>query len=132
MQRRLLKQAVQLARNKLSNHEQGSYAHFAFIVQNNTLIGYGVNQDGSPLVHWGYKRNKEDPTYTPKIHAEIHAFRKNKALIDKNKPFEIINIRLNKKGELRSSKPCTCCNELLTDLGCKRFFYSYNNGFLNS
>ncbi len=131
MKRQLFKQATQVARNKLGNHTQDN-AHFAFIVQNNNLIGYGVNQDGEPLIHWGYKKNKEDPTYDPKIHAEIHAYRKNKGLLDKNKPFEIINIRLNKKGNLMSSKPCPCCSELLRDLGCKRFFYSYENGFLSS
>jgi tRNA(Arg) A34 adenosine deaminase TadA len=130
MKRRIFSDVVQFAKSKLSQHTQGCYAHFSFIVQNNSIIGYGVNQDGEPLVHWGYKKMKLDPSYTPKIHAEIHAYKKNKGLLDKNQPFEIINIRLNKLGELRISKPCPCCYQLLTDLGCKKFYYSSECGFL--
>lgn len=129
MKKQLFDDAVKFAKKKLSKHSQGCYAHYSFIVQNNEIIGYGVNQDGEPLIHWGYKRMKDDPSYTPKIHAEIHAYRKNKSLIDKTKNFEIINIRLNKQGELRLSKPCTCCAKLLSELGCKKFYYSSEKGF---
>jgi tRNA(Arg) A34 adenosine deaminase TadA len=130
MKRSLFIEATQIAKKKLSKHPQGTYSHYSFIVQKNELVGYGINQDGEPLVHWGYNKNKEDPTYSPKIHSEIHAFRKNKALLKKNQSFEIINIRLNRKGELRLSKPCKCCNYLLSELGCKKFYYSCETGFL--
>jgi tRNA(Arg) A34 adenosine deaminase TadA len=130
MKKTLLTEAVNMARKKLSNHPQGGWPHFSFIVQNNKIIGYGINQDGEPLIHWGYKQNKLDPSYNPKIHSEIHSYRKNKSLINKESPFEIINIRLNASGELRNSKPCKCCFNLLTELGCKKFYYSSDCGFL--
>lgn len=131
MKQRIFIDALRVAKSKRVNHSQGSYAHYSFIVQNNCIIGYGVNMDGDPLIHWGYKSNKSDPTYSPKIHSEINAYRKLKGLLDKNKSFEIINIRLNKLGELRNSKPCQCCSELLADLGCKKIHYSCECGFLS-
>jgi hypothetical protein len=132
MRKSLILEAVKVAKSKISKHTQSSHAHYSFIVQNNCIVGYGVNQDGEPLIHWGYKRMKEDPTYSPKIHSEIHAYKKNKGIMEKGKTFEIINIRLNKLGELRNSKPCKCCSTLLRDLGCIRFYYSSDCGFLNS
>jgi len=66
----------------------------------------------------------------PKIHSEIAAYRKAKGILTKNEPFEIVNIRLNKNKELRLSKPCICCFEIMKELGCSKFYFSSNAGFL--
>ena len=131
MKKQLFSQVYQIAKEKLVVHPQSVYVHYSFIIQNNSIVGYGVNRDGTPPIHWGYKNRKDDPTYNPKLHSEINAYRKVKGILDKRKSFEIINVRLNRHGELRNSKPCSCCYNLLRELGCKKFYYSSDIGFLS-
>lgn len=40
----------------------------------------------------------------------------------------LLVVRLNKKGELRSAKPCLACAKALYDAGLKRVFYSSYSG----
>jgi deoxycytidylate deaminase len=136
----LLVEAVRVSREKFSSHPQKEFIHYSFIVQGNRILGYGVNRSADPLIHWGYRCDRSDELphrrhrrweeYRPKIHAEIDDYRKVKSIIDHNKGFDIINIRLNRKGELRDSKPCKSCFHLLTELGCSKFWYSSEIGFL--
>jgi hypothetical protein len=41
----------------------------------------------------------------------------------------MINVRLNKKGELRMSKPCKACSEVIDSLGLK-VTYSIEGGYV--
>jgi hypothetical protein len=102
------------------------YIHYTFIVQDNKIIEYGVNRPGEPPIHYGYHAFNG---YKPKIHSEIDAYKKAKGLLVPNKWFEIVNIRLNKQGKIRMSKPCFCCENILRELGCKKFYFSHNTGF---
>lgn len=128
MKKSLLDVALYTARKKLPLHpELGRFLHYSFVVQNNKIIEWATNAGKcEPPRHYGY--HKADITYRPKYHAEIRAYRRAKGLLNGN-PFQIINIRLNKQGVLRLSKPCRCCFDLMTVLGCTKFYYSYKNGF---
>jgi hypothetical protein len=130
MKKSLLKLALHTANKMLYKHPQfNHYIHFAFLVQNEKIISIGKNHLGIPPKHLGYHKRIND---VPKTHAEWDAYKKGKGLLDKSKPFECINIRLNKKGELKLSKPCCCCYDVLKELGCKKFYYSWDNGWLNN
>ena len=140
MKKSLLVEAVRVSREKYSSHPQEEFIHYSFVVQDNQILGYGVNRSADPPIHWGYQRDRTNElpnhrrcqweNYRPKIHAEIDAYRKVKGIMNHNRDFEIINIRLNKKGEIRNSKPCSCCFKLLKELGCSKFWYSFEIGFL--
>jgi hypothetical protein len=124
----LLTQCLSIAREYIPKHPQyNCFLHYSFIIQDNTIVEWSTNRVGVPPIHMGYHTRIGA---IPKLHAEILAYRKAKGLLrDK---FEIVNIRLNKDGELRSSKPCLCCQNILSDLGCIKFYYSYEGGFLKS
>lgn len=110
-----------IAKRHVKNHpEWDCYKHYSFIFQDGVLIEWGCNRKGSPLI--GY------PSYG-KIHAESDAYSKARGLLDKNTPFEIVNIRLNKSGDLKISKPCKCCFNFLINVGCKSIWYSNEIGF---
>lgn len=116
MKRKDLINCYRIAKAHVRNHpEWNCYKHYSFIYQNNQLVEWGCNRRGSPLI--GY------PSYG-KIHSETDAYSKAKGLLIKNKPFEVVNIRLNKSGELRMSKPCNCCFNFLMNVGCKAVWYS--------
>ncbi len=130
MKKSLLSDALQISLMKFKKHpEYERYIHYSFIIQDNKIIEWGTNHKGIPAKHYGYCKKNNDPTFVPKIHSEIDAFKKAKGILNKSKIFEIINIRLNKEGQIRSSKPCVCCYYLLKELGCKTFHFTEDDGF---
>ena len=128
MKKSLLIEALKIASKKFKNHSE-KYIHYSFIIQNNKIIEWGMNRPGHPAKHYGYNKKSIDPTFVAKIHAEIDAFQKAKGLLNKTKYFDIINIRVNKEGKLRISKPCICCFHLLKELGCRNFYYTNEEKF---
>jgi hypothetical protein len=130
MKKSLLKTAMQIARDKLRAHpERNNFPHYSFIIQNNKIVEWATNISKKiPPLHYGYHRN-DDATFIPKFHAETFAYKKARGLLDDD-TFQIINMRFNKRGDLRLSKPCKCCYELMTNLGCSRFYYSSPLGFM--
>lgn len=99
----------------------GGKFHYSFIVVRNQIIEYSPNTNLVLPKHFGYAaRINDGEAFT---HSEIAAYKKAKGLLLGRK-FEIVNIRLNKSGQIRLSKPCIVCYSLLQILGCYRFYYS--------
>jgi len=130
MKKSLIHTALSIAIQKLNLHpEIDKFIHYTFVVQDNKIIEWGRNNKGMPAIHYGYHDRICDPNYGPKTHSEIDAYKKAKGLLNKSKKFEIINVRLNRNGDLRESKPCQCCYNIMRDLGCNKFYYSCDIGF---
>jgi hypothetical protein len=79
-----------------------------------------------PPIHMGYVQRINGAE--PKLHSELVAYRRAKGIMTIH-DFHIINLRLNRQGKTRLSKPCVCCYEILKTAGCKSFFYSTEDGF---
>ena len=127
--KKLLLVSQRIALQNLHKHPlylEGKKLHFSFIVQRRQIVEWGCNMLHEPPIHMGYVQriNGADP----KLHSELVAYKKAKGLL-KDKKFVLINIRLNKKGEIRLSKPCVCCHEILSSLGCVLFYYSTEEGY---
>jgi len=127
MNKRLLKRCLRIARrnNTPKKHpEWGSYHHFSFLIQGNTIIGWATNRGGSgvALTQFGYRK-------TSKRHSETEVYRKVKGIMDHTKSFIVINIRLNRQDELRMSCPCDNCYNFLSYVGCKTIWFSTPTGF---
>lgn len=115
MKKKQIEHCLRIARKHLPKHPQwDAYKHYSFIFQNNKLIEWGCNRTSEPTI--GY------PEYG-KRHSEVDAWYKAKGLMDK-KSFEVLNIRMNCKGDLKISKPCSCCYEFLKRLGCSGVWFS--------
>ena len=129
MKSSLLREAVRIAREKLPRHpERSHWPHTSFIVQGNKIIEYGFNHSGIPPRHLGY--HERISWSSPKTHSELACWRAAKGLLNPNHSWEIINIRLSRgEGELRDSKPCVCCHQFLTSVGCTTCYFSTNVGF---
>jgi hypothetical protein len=128
MKTSLIRDAIRIAREKLPRHpEFDHWPHFTFVVQDNKIIEWGYNHDEVPPIHFGYHQRLD--WNMPKTHSELAAWRSAKGLIKPNRGFETINIRLTRKGELKDSKPCSCCFSFLKTMGCSACHFSTNLGF---
>ena len=125
MRQRILSDCIKIARQQNEKHPQyGYFHHWTFIVQNNKIIGIGKNRLGNPIYYnFGF-------TNRSKIHSELDAYKKTKGIIDKNTPFYCVNIRLNRIGDLRLSKPCDCCQRFLIFAGCSGVWHSTSENSL--
>lgn len=123
MKKSLFKLVLQISRRKLKYHPQKKFRHYSFLIQNNQIVDWAVNLNREPPIHYGYHDRMDDLSYKPKLHSEIQVYLKARGIIDKTQSFDIINIRLNKKGKIRSCKPCTCCSYLMFELGCKNIYF---------
>jgi tRNA(Arg) A34 adenosine deaminase TadA len=130
MKKSLLDEAMKIASRNLPNHpEYKHYAHFTFIVKNNQIIEWATNNSHLPPAHMGYQSRIKGAQ--PKTHSEIMAYRRARRIIGKSS-FQIINVRLNRSYQMRISKPCCCCFNIMKTLGCTKFYYSSEVGFLKT
>jgi hypothetical protein len=131
MKKTIIRECIRTAIEKNKYHPVGNglKRHFSFIIQDNKIIEIGFNKNQKPLP--GY------PEYS-KIHSENDAFRKAKGLINFSKRWDVINIKITKRGLLRLSKPCKCCFRFLSNLGCHSVVfttgldYSFSTIYLKS
>lgn len=126
MKNSIINECVRTARSEISGHPEfttNGYLHWSFIVQKNKILGRGKNKVGKPYYNgFGYSD-------ISKIHSEGDVYRRVKGIIESNLTFEVINIRLNRQGDLRLSKPCDCCFRFLNFVGCKTVYFSTDLGF---
>jgi len=119
--------ALKLAKEKIETHpEYENYIHYSFIIQNNKILGYGMNMKGEPPIYFGYHKRLNGGL--PKLHSEFVAYKKIKGLLN-NKSFEILNIRLTRRGVLKNSAPCYCCLNFLKLTKCTNIYYSKEYGY---
>ena len=129
MKKSILKECLRISNAKLPHHpELGKYLHYSFIIQSCKIIEWATNATHEPPIYLGYHRY-DDSTYKPKYHSECFAYKKAKGLIGDD-PFDIINIRLGMDGQVKLSKPCKACYRLMKILGCEKFYYSCEIGFM--
>ena len=124
MKTSIINQCLTIARknNTPDRHpEFDNFSHFAFIIQDNKIIEWATNKKAEPLILKGY-------TEAMKRHAEPEAYRKAKGILDKDRHFECLNIRLNKQSQLKLSKPCQCCYRFLSALNCSKVYFSTEVG----
>lgn len=86
--------------------------HVSLVIHKRQVISVGFNNFKThPLAkEYGYRFDE--------MHSELDAFRKTpKQLL--NKKLTLVNVRFNKKGQLRMSKPCCTC-----ETWCKEIFHA--------
>lgn len=125
MKAKILTYCLHHAYTYLPKHPQYNYyPHYSYIIQNNTLIEWGTNQEGAPPIHFGYNSQSR----CPKLHSELVAYRKARGILN-NEPFDMLNIRLNRQRQLRLSAPCSACQQWLASVGCRSVWFSTEDKF---
>ena len=118
----ILRECIRLAR-KNNTFINTHFRHFSFIIQRNKIVEWGKSlAQANPLTMFGYSTRSG-------VHSETNAYTKAKGILDKYIPFNVVNIRLTKSGDLRLSKPCACCYSFLENFGCTSVWFSTEVGF---
>lgn len=99
--------------------------HVTFILNKKKLISIGVNSKKTHTCSLNYKYRGEVGT-----HSELAAI--NQLRFRGVQNFTVVNIRLNSKNEVRMSKPCCGCADMLKQFSVKKVYYSTNDGTFES
>jgi hypothetical protein len=116
------KNVVRLANNLFELTENYHWKHYSFIMQKNEVRSVGWNQP--------YKTHPLAKRFNYKfhcIHSELHAILKFDEPVVKLQKYSLVNVRLDKQGNVRMSKPCEVCQRLLVAFPFKEVWYSTNS-----
>lgn len=108
---------VAISQAEKSNHEY--YKHGAISILGNKIMTKGYNKS---LV--------KDVIFNS-LHAEMSVIQQLKRLRlneKERKKINVVVIRVNKCGELKMSKPCQNCQNIMKDFGIKKCYFSNDLG----
>lgn len=131
----LLHKAYDIAFKNLPTHplynEKKCFLHYSFLVVNEDILMWATNNRITPDKRWGYEKLRRwDNSYVPGTHSELGVIQKCFHFLKHQvKEWGIINIRLNRNGELRLSAPCFVCRGWLNALGCSKIVFTVENGW---
>jgi deoxycytidylate deaminase len=104
---------------KVAQQSDISYKHSAGLIYDDKIHSISVNK------FVPFKKYKGIQLYRT-IHAELSIFEKIPKRVVKG--MDIIVIRINKKLQLRNSRPCKDCIDELKQIGIRKVYYSNDNG----
>lgn len=97
--------------------------HFSFIVQRSNILAVGQNQQWQthPIAQeFGHKFSS--------VHSELDAWIKIRHRnVDLSK-CRLINVRINRFEDVKISRPCVCCSNLLQSFGLTDWTWTLNGG----
>lgn len=119
-----------LPKAKQNRNTRNKFFHFAFGYKKNKLIAIGQNNPEKTHTQALLlaKRFNIDSEH-PYLHAETDLISKlwGKYYIDDS--LKMVIVRLNKRGQLRNSKPCDKCDTVLRALDINKIWWSTDYGF---
>lgn len=121
MNLRTFNTAVKLSRAMMSLTPH-NFKHFSFLFRRNNLAAIGFNKPNKthPLSNkFGYRFNC--------IHSELDVLLNFEKPLKELKNYELLNIRLDRNGDVKLSKPCKFCQQLLKYYKTRRVLYSISN-----
>lgn len=119
-----------LPKAKKNRSTRNKFFHFAFGFKKNKLIAIGQNNPEKTHTQALLLAKRFNLDYQhPYLHAETDLISKlwGKYYIDDS--LKMVIVRLNKKGQLRNSKPCEKCEVVLSALGINKIWWSTDYGF---
>lgn len=131
----LLEKSYEIALKNLETHplynEKKCFLHYSFLIINEDIYTWATNNHITPDRRWGYEKLRRwDDSYIPGTHSELGVIQKCfNFLRYRVEEWGIINIRLNRRGELRLSAPCFVCRGWLQALGCSKIVFTVENGW---
>lgn len=103
--------------------------HTTFIVKKNKIQKIGINTKKTHpanLKYNYYSNAGADLRTMVNIHSELSAILKYGKEDCSDCTF--INVRIDRRGKINTSKPCRGCQDLLTKVGFKRMYFTNLNG----
>jgi hypothetical protein len=109
------------AQNGVNQHRKKSY-HFSYIVHKNNILSAQINREDlthpRAINYFGYRQHSE--------FRAILRFPDSPSLLRK---CELVNVRINRHGELAISHPCQHCLDFIEEFRFRNIFYTDEKGF---
>jgi hypothetical protein len=112
------KTAIRIARS-LIEVTPHNFKHFSFLFKRNTVESVGWNKPNKThprSFRFGYRFNC--------IHSELDVINKFPNPLKEIGEYDLINIRLDRMGKVRLSKPCQICQHMLSVFSPKTITFS--------
>lgn len=104
----------------VNNHRKKSY-HYSYIVHKNNILSAQINREDltHPLAkgYFGYRQHSE--------FRAILRFPDSPSILRR---CELVNVRINRVGDLALSAPCENCLDFISEFSFKNIFYTNNKG----
>lgn len=121
----LLDQTLRFCRRNLLRHPQyDHFIHWSFLVFRNEVLAHGVNRKHEPHKNLGY--HAKVVGWPPKWHSELDAISRCWRM---RNGIEVVNVRLNKRGETRMACPCRPCVGILRLFKVKKVLFTTDVGW---
>jgi tRNA(Arg) A34 adenosine deaminase TadA len=118
-----IRRYLSVAQNVASYSDYGKIRHGAVLVKGGSILNTAFNKDKFSSFGERFRAQGVGPATH---HAELSCVTGlNKS---KTSGASIFVVRLNRTGELRLSKPCPMCHDVLKFTGVKKVYYSTNDG----
>lgn len=117
---------IRLARASVTKHSR----HVSFLLYRNRIASIGINNPFKTHPRnrkYNFRgRNDEDISHFVGIHSELSAVIK-LGEEDLSK-YDLVNVRINKNGNVSLSKPCNGCTDMINQLGIRKVLYTNDAG----
>lgn len=122
MKKRILNKAIEIAHSFCPANREIRTSHIAFLIKSNIIEKIGVNKRRT---HPEISKHPYHEGYVG-IHAELDCVLK----VDKEdlKDYKMLVLRIDRKGKLNISKPCSGCSSLIKQFNIGEVWYSDKNG----
>jgi deoxycytidylate deaminase len=121
---KLLKRAVQIAKNLCPVNKEMRSSHVAFLIKSNTIEKIGTNKRRT---HPEISKHPYHDGHVG-IHAELDCILK----MDKEdlSSYKMLVLRIDRHESLTMSKPCSGCQSFLSQFNLKEIWYSDKSGHI--
>ena len=118
---------VELGKKIAESSDFGEYRHGAVLVKGGSVISTSANKNS--YASWGNRFRKRDCGHATH-HAELGCI----LGIDRSvtKGATIYVVRIGKSGDLKLSKPCDMCRDVLQHVGIKKVVYTIDDTLVGS
>ena len=115
------------------NYPSNRTFHVTFGLDKKRIIAIGINsiKTHPNIKKLNYRSQEgEDLRDIARMHSELNCILKlqNKHGIDDFTNIILVNIRLDRMGDVRYARPCNGCSHLLEQVGYKKLYYSGEDG----
>lgn len=126
----IFKKVVEISFAMLGRHCEEKSRHFSFLIYKNKIVSIGTNNTRKThpynLKNKYQSRENTDISNLVGTHSELSAvIRYGWENLDNH---ILINTRINLLGRLANSKPCSGCQNLVSQLRIKEVFYTKDDG----
>lgn len=132
MNTRTIEKCIEMAKAGEPFANDHRCAHFAFLVKKSRIMHMGQNscKTHPKTLEYNYDNYNDNLC---RIHAEFNVLVRGsiKEKTEDLSHYELINIRIDRKGNINNGRPCPGCRHVAQQFGIKHIYYSTAEGTVN-